>query len=235
MKTTPTHEFTGVWFPAEVWKDTRLTANEKFLLMDIVYFTNADSTWWKSNAVMAEQMQCSTATIKRAIGKLVSLGYIEQVSFNGRVRKMRAVLGADMHPQTAQDCTDRQRTNAPAEGAKVTRQTAQECTPSNNIEKYIEKTKEIEVENPFVGDGFVDAWARWKEYKRAEHRFTFKSKETEKTAINRLHNETEGNTQRAIDAIDASIANGWKGLFPERVTQRDQPSDLRATAEWAVS
>lgn len=233
MKTTPKHEFTGVWFPASVWKDTRLTANEKFLLMDIAYFTNADSTWWKSNAVMAEQMQCSTATIKRAISKLMSLGYVEQVSFNGRVRKLRALLGADMHPQRAQECAIRQRKDAPAEGAKMHLQTAQDCTPSNNIEQYKKKTKENKVENPFGDDAFAEAWTRWKEYKRAEHKFTFKSPETEKTAIKRLHNDTEGNTQAAISAIDTSIANGWKGLFPERVTQRDKPSDLRATTDWA--
>ena len=38
-------DFKGVWFPAEVWLDERLTALDKFILMEIDSLDNDDGCY----------------------------------------------------------------------------------------------------------------------------------------------------------------------------------------------
>lgn len=72
--------------------------------------------------------------------------------------------------------------------------------------------KELILENPF-SEKFLESWIIWKDYKRKEHRFLFKSIESEQAAINDLVKISEGNEDAAIKIIHQSLAKGWKGFF----------------------
>lgn len=74
------------------------------------------------------------------------------------------------------------------------------------------KVKEI-IELPFNNIDFVKKWNEWKEYKKQQHKFTFKTGSTEKTSLNQLVALSNNNSDIAIKIIDQSIANGWKGFF----------------------
>ena len=58
-----------------------------------------------------------------------------------------------------------------------------------------------------------DSWLKWKEYKRAEFKFKFKSITSEVTALKNLKTLCNGKENIATAIIDQSITNGWKGLF----------------------
>lgn len=73
------------------------------------------------------------------------------------------------------------------------------------------EVKEEEVVNPF-GKNF-SAWEGWKDYKRTEHREGYKSPKTEQAALTHLYELARGNPQVALEIIQQSIANRWKGLF----------------------
>lgn len=90
------------------------------------------------------------------------------------------------------------------------------------IETEIEKETETEAAAPGVGKkilenpfskNFLDQWAIWKEYKKKEFRFFFKSIESEQAAINELVNLSAGNEEKAVAIIHQSMAKGWKGFF----------------------
>ena len=66
---------------------------------------------------------------------------------------------------------------------------------------------------PFDSDTFSAAWREWLDYKWAQHRFAYKRKQDEQTALHHLQKNSNGNEQLAIHIIAASIANGWQGLF----------------------
>jgi len=70
------------------------------------------------------------------------------------------------------------------------------------------------VELPFQSEQFAKAWEVWKEYKRKEHGFKFKSDISERTALKRLAIDSGHNEKRAIAIIKRSIEKGWSGLFP---------------------
>lgn len=84
-------EFKGVWFPAEVWLDERLTALEKIILIEIDSLDGEDGCY-ASNEYLAKFCQCSQSKVSGAIAKLKKLGYIKVRSFDGRKRILGSCL-----------------------------------------------------------------------------------------------------------------------------------------------
>ena len=64
-------------------------------------------------------------------------------------------------------------------------------------------------------------WSKWKEYKTKEHKFSFKSEISERSALNELVKLSNNQETVAIQIINQSITNGWKGLF----TIKNQSND----------
>lgn len=69
------------------------------------------------------------------------------------------------------------------------------------------------IEYPFESEKFIKEWDRWKEYKKLEHRFTYKTLDSEQSAIKKLAKDSGNDEQIALQMINDSIANGYKGLF----------------------
>lgn len=222
-------QFKGVWIPARIWDDHRMGALEKMLLAEIDSFTGAGSTYFKANETIATDLGTSLSSVRRAISKLKEYGLIKEVGFDGRRRHLVSVE----HPEVS---------NVSMEGAhiehadrpKVTGQDAP-CEqliiqPKNNPKK----PNEIEWPEGWDDDRMHRAWSTWKEYKRTEWKFHYKSRITEQTTINKLHHETSGDLAHAIASIEWSISKNWKGIFlAERSPKRDAPADPQRALEWA--
>jgi uncharacterized protein YdaU (DUF1376 family) len=86
------------------------------------------------------------------------------------------------------------------------------------------RNKTIKVNFLNFSDDFKKKWAEWKEYKKIQHKFTYKLKASEQSAIKKLYDIARGNEQTAVKIIDQSIANGWKGFFEVRKSDRN-PND----------
>ena len=84
-------DFKGIWFPAEVWLDERLTALEKMILMEIDSL-DGDDGCYASNEYLGGFCQCSQSKVSAAISKLKALGYIRVKSFDGRRRILESCL-----------------------------------------------------------------------------------------------------------------------------------------------
>lgn len=89
---TENRDFKGIWIPKEIWLDTRITAIEKVVLMEIDSLDNSEKGCCASNEYLAEMCQCSESKISKAISHLTELGYIYMSNFNGRVRFLRSCL-----------------------------------------------------------------------------------------------------------------------------------------------
>lgn len=66
---------------------------------------------------------------------------------------------------------------------------------------------------PFQSDIFFNAWETWKEYKRIEKGFRYKSPISEQTSLKKLEEFSSGNEKAALMILENSIANGWTGFF----------------------
>lgn len=81
-------------------------------------------------------------------------------------------------------------------------------------EKRKTRATKSEIIYPFSSDVFLDGWEIWKDYKKIEHRFNYKSQISEQAALNKLDTLSGHNETTALAIIKNAIANGWKGFFP---------------------
>ena len=84
-------DFKGIWIPKEVWMDDRLTALEKFILMEIDSLDNENGCF-ATNKYLADFCQCTERKVILAINKLKELGYVYVVSRNGNTRVLGTTL-----------------------------------------------------------------------------------------------------------------------------------------------
>lgn len=70
-----------------------------------------------------------------------------------------------------------------------------------------------EIVLPFDSENFSNIWNVWKDYKKREHKFTYKTEISEQGALQRLDNLSNHNELAAIEIIKQSISNGYKGFF----------------------
>lgn len=91
--TTGEREWKGIWIPKEVWLDERLNPLEKVILFEIDSLDKTESGCFASNDYIAKFCQCSEWKVSNAITKLVGLGYIKIVAFDGRHRTIKSCLG----------------------------------------------------------------------------------------------------------------------------------------------
>ena len=85
-------DFKGVWITREIWLDSRLNAIDKVVLAEIDSLDN-ENHCNASNEYLSKFCQCSQKTITRSINKLIELGYIKVISFDGRHRIIESCLG----------------------------------------------------------------------------------------------------------------------------------------------
>ena len=96
---------------------------------------------------------------------------------------------------------------------------------SKTYDKHMETETETETENrtitetekvimPFDSPTFLKMWGYWKEYKKTEFRFSYKSPVSEQAAAKQLATLSNGDEGTALQIIERSMANGWKGFFP---------------------
>lgn len=91
--------FRGIWVPAEIWLDKNLTLLEKAIFVEIDSLSKKPDGCYAGNKHFADMFDCSERKVSAAISKLMKIGYVEQVGFDGRTRFLRSCMrisfGAD--------------------------------------------------------------------------------------------------------------------------------------------
>ena len=124
-------EFKGVWIPAEIWLDARLTLVEKALYAEIDSFSGNGKTFHKSNETIQLEYGVSRPTISKAIKKLQSLGFIE-ATFDGRTRHLTVQADRKIFTGSRKESFGQKEKNLRAEGKN--------STSTNTIERTVENT-----------------------------------------------------------------------------------------------
>jgi hypothetical protein len=87
-----------------------------------------------------------------------------------------------------------------------------------------QNTTKEKVVMPFEGELFADAWQIWKQYKKIEKGFGFKSSISEQASLLNLQ-KISNNEQEAITIIHNAIAQGWSGLYADKKDKRKKGFD----------
>ena len=219
--------------PDHVFKHD-LTSTELRIYCDVWTMTRKGE-YWKSNATIAEQFGVHRSSVIRAINGLVSRGLLErEETENGRYLVAQVVAYTRPVATTRPVASAQQGSSVPATGGVASAQQSS-SVHATQIENNREVNREVSRESaslvfPFDSDRFIQAWSEWREYKRTQFKFKFKTTKSEQLALHKLHRDTHGDEQQAIEAITTAIASGWRGLFPR--TGGTGQSDER-TAPWA--
>jgi uncharacterized protein YdaU (DUF1376 family) len=88
------------------------------------------------------------------------------------------------------------------------------------------------ITNSFSED-FLKDWNAWINYKKTNHKFTYKTIESEQIAFNHLYKISGENQNAALEIINISIANGYKGLFELKTNQNAKPTNQQLQNEYA--
>lgn len=84
-------KFDGIWIPSDIWLTPDLDIIEKCLLAEINSFST-NGICYASNEHFANFFQCSERKISAGISKLIKMGLVEQVGFDGRKRYLQSRL-----------------------------------------------------------------------------------------------------------------------------------------------
>ena len=214
----------GVWLPPQVWGDSRLTPTEKIICAEIGNYCHNGGSFYKSNETIAQEMNISPSTVKRAINTLEQMGHIQREPFDGRRRELRV-----SDPSLWPNMTQQPGQNDPADRSKWSgRQVKMNRQPVQNepadrskrptiIKEELKKKKESKKKKEQVvmpWPQFDEVWQTWTQYKSDEHRFKYKSEHSEQLAVNELAKISNNDPERARAIIRQSITHGWKGLYP---------------------
>jgi uncharacterized protein YdaU (DUF1376 family) len=106
---------------------------------------------------------------------------------------------------------------------KVKTQKKAKLTSSMKMKKKMkieEEEKEVVV-YPYSSKEFFNSWNNWKIYKAKEFKFNYRTLQSEQAALKKLVNESE-NEVHAVESIESAMANGWKGIYPQKITNGKQ-------------
>lgn len=214
-------EFKGVWIPKEIWLNKELSLVEKALLAEIDSFTGDNKSFYKSNETIQEEYKISRPTISKALKKLEAMGFIN-VYFDGRRRKVTYRADRKIFSGREKNTFGQKEKKFPAE--------RNNNTSINTIKKQVKKQSNKDaIVLPWDSERFANIWKEWKQ-DRKERNIKNYTHRGELAALHKLHNETNGDEQHAIEAIGQSIANQWRGIFPrEKKTRATNPSKEQLT------
>jgi hypothetical protein len=96
------------------------------------------------------------------------------------------------------------------------------------------KVKEIiTINTNSFSEDFLKDWNAWINYKKTNHKFTYKTIESEQIAFNHLYKISGENQNAALQIINISIANGYKGLFELKTNNNAKPTNQQLQNEYA--
>jgi hypothetical protein len=190
-------QFKGVWIPAEIWLDKRLTITEKAFYAEVESFAGNGRTFHKTNETIQEEYGIASRTVQRIIKKLVDLDLLE-CSFNGRVRHLslgRVAKMSTLHRQNDESASPK-------------------CRHTNTSKETTKNTLKREgVILPFEENEFKEVWELWLQERR-DRRLKAFTLRGEQAALHDLYQMSNQNHETAIAIIKQSISKGWQGLFP---------------------
>lgn len=153
MSEKHTQNFKGYWIPVEL-QNVGLCRTEQFLLSMIDSLDSGKPDYcYASNEYLATQLEVSASIISRYISNLKKLKFIEEISFTGRVRRLKS-LKHNWYLSEEDRIVSRKESYAPGVRQtthEVTGRLRKECEAISNIEE----NKETTTEEPLVAAVFT--------------------------------------------------------------------------------
>ena len=213
-------KFTGIWIPAAVFKANQLTTSAK-LLYGVVAGLDGDDGCYASNGYLQRLLGVSERGVQVLLMELEQFGLIVRAQEDGRrvIRTVEAIAIATANGEFPMNMGGEENCG---EGVKKTAGAPRrKLHPYNKVDNKEDKdTKAKGVKTPdfmltqqpahMTVPEFSAAWHRWLQYAFPKRKVPYL------TYMGQLEFLNAMSAADAIECIETSIRNGWKGLFPIR-------------------
>jgi hypothetical protein len=156
------YKFKGVFIPAQVWLDPRLSPTQKFLLAEIDAMSDGEKyPCYASNKHFAKHLQVSEGGVRNMLAKLIEIGYVKRIYKDAKASTGRSLWvdfasakePAKIPEETPQNEPAEQAVTPPASyDAPPAPEDAPPCTVGCTLNKLLNKPRKEEEEEE-EGDG----------------------------------------------------------------------------------
>lgn len=233
-------DFKGVWIPKEIWLNEELTLLEKIIFVEIDSLDN-ENHCIAGNEYFATFCNCSESKVSKAIKKLKELGMIEELSFDGRHRKLRVVKNA---MQDSKKCeTDSQNLQANNIDNNTNSKTKVVSKDTTTTFQFGSKSKPKK-ENLFTKcTTLIDSYdfSSWGNIRKLlidylRYRMSVKDKPLYtnmwKGMLNKLAELCGEDVQSYESVIKQSIERGYLSFYPVSTSSYSKEYDIRKGKPW---
>ena len=196
----------GIWVSTEILHDNNLSSNEKFILAEIEQLSSLDDGCYAHNKHFAELVGTTTRTVTRVITSLEEKGYIKIETKPGSRNHVRELSTLD------------KMSNPPRQNVQTPPTKCLETKGNKQTNKQINKQEE------FFPDLNEEAFSMWCEHKGSKY-----TKQAKTISRNKLMKHDKA-TQ--LEMVEASIMNGWKGLFEPKGNAPKKKEEAEPGSIW---
>lgn len=209
-----------------------MTVLELKIYCDAWTMRESGNSYWKSNDTIAQAFGVERRSVVRAIARLESRGLLLRRT-NDQGRYLEALMPKDRGDRAVMgDPAVMGDRNGQGGDPAVIGGVTEMVSGGDSAVTQIENKREVRREKsnresaslvlPWESDAFRMAWDEWREYKRAQFKFKYKTVKSEQIALHKLHRDTHGDERNAIEAIVSAIANGYRGIYPSNKNKGGQ-------------
>jgi uncharacterized protein YdaU (DUF1376 family) len=185
--------------------------------------------------VLAMQMHTTEAKVKAVVNGFNLFQIIDEQFFsirlNEHLEKVNQIkISASQRGKLSAQKRKSTKIELPVE-QPVEQSVEQPAQQSKGKERKVKEIKIINTNN--FSEDFLKDWFAWIDYKKTNHKFTYKTIESEQIAFNHLYKISNENQITAREIINVSIANGYKGLFELKTNQNAKPTNQQLQNEYA--
>lgn len=198
-------EFKGIWIPKEIVGLKNIGSTQKMILSTIIALDN-DKGCMANNRYFAEMFDISRTRVSLILKELSDKKYVTLLTKVNRGGTSKVKGGVQQKLYRVINFSYR--------GGLTKVKTYNTVDNTDN--------RIIDIKYPFESLEFFNQWQRWIKYKKDEHRFSYKTNDSQETALKNLFEDSGGRENVAIEMINRSIGNGHKGLFKQKSSNYGQ-------------
>ena len=206
----------------DILSRTDLTASAKLIYSVLADRQGGNGDCWPGIRTLAKDAGMSKGAVERAVDALESAGLIQANRGNQGYSNRYTVTVPETGTLPASPTVPETETDCPQNGDSGVPKTDTVVSPKRVLKQTKEPDQLNQTKNqmPEPPEHLREVWPEW-----IESRKDIKKKLTPRMARGQLKKLSKYSDKAAVDAIEASIANGWQGLFPEQF--ETGPTDKR--------
>lgn len=231
-------DFKGIWIPKEIWLNEELTLLEKIIFVEIDSLDN-ENHCIAGNEYFALFCNCSESKVSKAIKKLKELNMIEELSFDGRHRKIRVVKNTIESSKKYEADSQNLQSNNIDNSTNNKKNNSKELLQKSNFEFGKQKTNKQSLYIKCVS--LIDSYdfSSWGNIRKLlidylQFRLSVKDKPLYfnmwKGILNKLSEMCDDNIMTYEAVIKQSIERGYLSFYPVNSYSKDY--DIRVGKPW---